>query len=890
MATTELVFKIRTDSADFKSTMAQVRSELTKTGQTQSSVAKGELSMRQQLAAAASLQRQRSAALIAEWRKTETAAKSLARGVQPVSTNIQKITDVMQTLARSTATIQGPLGGVAGRLSSVGAIAGEAAGSLGVFGVAAGAAVVGVVALTAAIVKATVATAEWQGKLFDLSQQVGISVELLSALEIGAATTGGSIEGITQSIFIFQQKLEDAQDPASKTAKIFKDLGVATDNTEQALRDAFTALARMPEGFKQSDTAAQLFGSRGGKQVLGVLKEWKGDVQGAMEEFRRMGILLSGPAAQAADKFNDSLAILGFQIRGLVGLIGNEAMPQIGAAIETLSKLIVDNQDVISAWADIVGDAARGSLILADSLAIIVGELTRIGSLPIPKVLLLLATVGVASPIGLGLANLVGPFAGVTGGAGPVVKGGRRTGTGTGRGGGGRGGRDTALRDATKEALLTEKESLLITAADINENKRAFDEGVRTIEDFTRRAIELNQEQLDATINRISAESNALEEALAKRLIKADEYEFKQRELDLEAAKANQENKEDEFKLEQERDKKISEARIAAKKRELQIAEEADQRTIKRIEQRVDEGVLLESKGEELIGAIIDAGLERKRKALSEEEDAYSTSLERRKDINAEIIRLDAERADSAEETARRVAQARFDEQNAGAAGATRNRRFAIDRPEITGGVDQLFEAIDTELTGTKQAAALAGLQALTLGFDQLGQAVGQAVHSFVLYGNIGTSIRKVTAEVLASVAQMAATKAIFELAEGFAVLALAFFGIPNAGPSAAAHFKAAALYGIVAGIAAGAGRAIAGNSFANQSGGTTTGQRTGGPEERRPDILPRDINRNAPPINVQVVVRGEATEGFRYVVEKAATDSVRSNGVFRKIQNGEAV
>jgi len=74
--------------------------------------------------------------------------------------------------------------------------------------------------------------AKFRGKLFDLSQQTGVSVETLSALEIIAKTTGGSIESITASLGIFQKKLEEAQDPATKTAKLFRGLGIDTDNTE----------------------------------------------------------------------------------------------------------------------------------------------------------------------------------------------------------------------------------------------------------------------------------------------------------------------------------------------------------------------------------------------------------------------------------------------------------------------------------------------------------------------------------------------------------------------------------------------------------------------------------------------------------------------------------
>lgn len=119
-----------------------------------------------------------------------------------------------------------------------------------------------------------------------------------------------------------------------------------------------------------------------------------------------------------------------------------------------------------------------------------------------------------------------------------------------------------------------------------------------------------------------------------------------------------------------------------------------------------------------------------------------------------------------------------------------------------------------------RDTAVISGIDAMTSAFQSLGQAIGQVVQAWVLYGSAGASVRQVTAQILAGVAQQAAVKAIFELAEGFAALAMAFFGIPNAGPSASAHFTAAAIYGSIAGVAAVAGRGVAGNSF-NQTAGS---------------------------------------------------------------------
>ena len=105
-----------------------------------------------------------------------------------------------------------------------------------------------------------------------------------------------------------------------------------------------------------------------------------------------------------------------------------------------------------------------------------------------------------------------------------------------------------------------------------------------------------------------------------------------------------------------------------------------------------------------------------------------------------------------------------------------------------------------------------------------MASGVGSMVENWVLYGDAGPdALRKMTAQVLASLAAEASVEALMELARGFAALAV---GDPNAG----AHFAAAAIFGGVAGVAAIAGRAIAGDSFKNEkSGGASSGNGGGG-------------------------------------------------------------
>lgn len=890
-STAEIIFRITADAKQAKAELAQVRTELTRTAQVQKTTNQSELSMKQQLSAAASLQRQRSAALIGQWKQQETAALRLASGIRPVGDNLQRITDVMQTLGGASASLQGPLGGVAGRLRSLGALATEAGGGLGIVGVAAGALVVGLTAAAVAIYKITVAAADFQGRMYDLSQQTGVSVETLSTLEAVARTTGGNIESITASLGIFQKNLENAQDPTSKEAQLLKELGVETLNTEDALRQTLARLAAMPEGFTQTSHALELFG-RGGKQLLAILKETHGDLDATTERLRAMGILITTDAAAAADKFNDRLAEVGLQIRGLTAIIGNEAMPAIEEAIKDVSKFLTENRGVIAGWAGDIADAARGVVVFVGVLKEMNDVVSGLKALPpgfvqgllefasafpgihsLPQALQRLGNQGIPE---VKVPDLAVPIR-QGGPSGSVIK--------KSKGGGADSARkaaQAALDAQIKGIDLAEKREQQGIQESIDENKRSFSDQIRDIEEFTRRAIELADQRLNAIIDRTNKEAEALAMGLRKKLITQKEFDERWIELGIEVEDARQENSNESFQLEQERDRKISQAEIVARQRQLRISEEADVRQISRIRSRIDEGILLESEGAKQIAEIVDEMFERRKKALEAEGVAYATSLERRKAITDELVSLEGDRAFAAEEAARRIVKARFQEENGDFSGATRPRK-AID-PLIEAGP---FKTLATELSTignlSRETSQIIG-ETLAGAFQNLSSAVGQAVQSFVLFGKVEGGFRKFAADLIASLAASAAVQALYQLAQGLAWLALNFF-FPNPKYILAANtaFASAAVFGSIAGVATLAGRAVSGNNFngagAGSSGSNGSSGETTKPREPKDVVADRRQGLQSPAINVNVTVKRDAGS-----IVEVFVDDYRQNGKLRDL------
>ena len=134
---------------------------------------------------------------------------------------------------------------------------------------------------------------------------------------------------------------------------------------------------------------------------------------------------------------------------------------------------------------------------------------------------------------------------------------------------------------------------------------------------------------------------------------------------------------------------------------------------------------------------------------------------------------------------------------------------------------------------------------------------------TLVLGGETGpAALRKLTAAVLAQIAQQAAVKAVYELAAGFASL---FYNPAEA----AGHFTAAALYGSVAALAGFAAQKIAPSPAQNTSGSNNGSNNNNGP---------RVINQDSQRPVAQIILRVEPG----VIAEHVAAD-YKNNGTLRQ-------
>lgn len=370
--------------------------------QAQRQIGQGELTLAQQRRASDALQRQRSAALIRQYNDQQRAAQRAAAGTRPFS-------QVLSELSTSVATLQGPLGGISGRLSSLGSLFTAATGPIGLMVAGFGALAAGAVTAAAAIYKLAASTAEATGHFKDLAQQTGFSVETLSTLANVAETSGGSIDTITASLGIFQRNMTEAQDSTTEMSRLFKQLSLDTKDNEKALRQALAELRKLPEGATQTALAMRLFG-RSGREILAVSKELTGTLDETTESMRGTS-LTTTEMAEKGDELSDAIRRMSQVFGHAANVVGQEFGPDVKNAVESVTKAIIDNKEVIGLWGGAFAEATGKIYSTVSAIATLIGNLRTLDGMPISTLLTVLGAVRVGGTETANVPDMVSQFA-----------------------------------------------------------------------------------------------------------------------------------------------------------------------------------------------------------------------------------------------------------------------------------------------------------------------------------------------------------------------------------------------------------------------------------------------------------------------------------------------
>lgn len=685
------------------------------------------------------------------------------------------VTSQITSFARAAGAIPGPAGLAAGAIAGI-ATAATAAG-LALFTMAKGA-------------------AEAIRPIAGFSYLTGLSAETTSALSFQLNFMHKELSDIQPAMLFFAKQMDAAAGGSDKAAAALKRLGVTQFTDMQAgLTTAFKTLDGLSNPIERDGIAIANFGKRGAADITKLAASIHGDFNGMVEDAKRLGVTLTEGDIADAKEFGHEYEKVMFQVERTTEKVALTVMPYLSRALESVSGFFATNQSVILDWANNASLAATGAAYAFQTAAGVInaafvsmgvgaqsssamasiwsaawGAALNVATAGFSTLYSILKQIGMIS--GTVERGAVGRWESSVN-TGPQMP---KMPAAGGRGGGKAGGADP--------------------------EKKAYDERIAAIRRFLAEYIAVSEKIQDQYALEAEKGNISEEDLAAKRIEIKDRvlaFTISQYEQELEAAKTFGQSTLD------------IESKIKIAKTERQAAEIKGEQTI----------LKLKKDAAEEIGKAL--GKEWKAK-----EDEFQKELKRLQKLSAKHQQdffewqkqdLARKRALKEEADSRTLAGMA----SAGGGGFTQNIKDVFDNAgnKVSSGLGVIGSAF--------QSLKSLGMDAL----NSLAQGVGNLVSSWVLMGNAGgMTFRKFTAQILAMVAQQAATLAVMSLA--YAALATTAVGAILLGGTPGQFLAAAAAFGLVAVAAGVTGRLIAGKSFQTQNAAATskagaTAQRSAG-------------------------------------------------------------
>lgn len=238
-----------------------------------------------------------------------------------------------KALSEDIKLVTGSSQGATGALAALGGGA-----TLAVAGV--GALAVGAAAAGVAVVKTTLDFVEFASSIHDLGVETGLAAETLTTISAYGKLAGVSVQQASNSLAIYLKNASQAAHGNEAMAKTFQRFGIdakkAIQDPDQAARDLFDSLAKIPNSAERLDASFKLAG-RSGRQLALIANEMDGNFAKAQQAAREWGVILSEDDVRAADRFGDAMAVMGLKVQGILYSIGRGALPEIETALENLS-------------------------------------------------------------------------------------------------------------------------------------------------------------------------------------------------------------------------------------------------------------------------------------------------------------------------------------------------------------------------------------------------------------------------------------------------------------------------------------------------------------------------------------------------------------------------
>ena len=220
-----------------------------------------------------------------------------------------------------------------GDFSKLGSLLGSLPGPIGMVGQAVG-------NTLGKMLQDTVDAAEGFRKL---SERTGASVEFLSGFTEAADDVFVKSESVSAALGIFAKKLggaEDAMDGSGVSAGVFaeklREIGINTDNVEDALLTVADRFKDMKDGTEKTALAVQLFGKQGA-ELIPILNKGRDGIAEMSAAAKEMGLVMTDETIEAVKEMKRNQDELNDTVEGFARRLASGVIPELNKFTKALN-------------------------------------------------------------------------------------------------------------------------------------------------------------------------------------------------------------------------------------------------------------------------------------------------------------------------------------------------------------------------------------------------------------------------------------------------------------------------------------------------------------------------------------------------------------------------
>lgn len=162
------------------------------------------------------------------------------------------------------------------------------------------------------------------------SQKTGVAVEEVAGLQLAFQQGGVESDKLQGAIAKMAKQIAEGGEG-------FKNLGVETRNADGTLRnakdvlyDVADATKKMGDGAQKTTALQDIFG-KSASDLIPTLNEGSEGMRTMADMAEKLGLAMSAEAADEADKFNDTIELLGESTKGMARQVMSELLPTLNS-------------------------------------------------------------------------------------------------------------------------------------------------------------------------------------------------------------------------------------------------------------------------------------------------------------------------------------------------------------------------------------------------------------------------------------------------------------------------------------------------------------------------------------------------------------------------------